>query len=150
MKTSELIGTALDWAVAKCEGKVSRYTPFLERILQQSMPMSDGCRIWCGKLNQHGYGVCKVGGKPVRAHRAVYFHLNSEADQSLVVMHTCDVPSCVNPVHLQLGTVRDNMLDMVSKGRHNGGAPKGNNNAAGNEGWKKGGITAKYAQENLK
>jgi uncharacterized protein YjcR len=39
------------------------------------------------------------------------------------------------------------MLDMVSKGRHNGGAPKGNKNAVGNEGWKKGGATAKYASK---
>lgn len=25
MKTSELVGSALDWAVAKCEGKIDRY-----------------------------------------------------------------------------------------------------------------------------
>ena len=84
-----------------------------------------------------------------RAHRAIYFALHPKADQSLVVMHSCDNPSCVNPDHLKLGTVRDNMLDMCAKGRHNGGAPQGNRNGVGNKGWMKGGITAKYVASKL-
>ena len=32
-------------------------------------------------------------------------------------MHSCDVPACVNPNHLSAGTHRDNMADMVVKGR---------------------------------
>lgn len=40
-------------------------------------------------------------------------------------------------------------MDMLAKGRHNGGAPIGNKNAVGNEGWKKGGITAEYVSSRL-
>lgn len=148
IKTADASGAALDWLVAS-PGKVSRYMPLLERIHRQSTPQINGCRTWDGKLNQHGYGVCKHEGKELRAHRLVYFSLNPNADQSQVVLHSCDTPACVNPAHLSAGTQQDNMLDMHRKGRFGGGAQPGNKNALGNKGWMKGGITAKYVASKL-
>ena len=35
-----------------------------------------------------------------------------------VVMHSCDIPSCVNPDHLQIGTQSQNILDSYKRGRN--------------------------------
>ena len=140
INTAELTGQQLDWAVANPKGKPSRYQTVVERIFTQSKPDGFGCRLWQGKRNMDGYGLCKVNGKTERAHRALFFVLNPAANHSFKVLHRCDIPACVNPAHLFSGTQRDNMLDMHGKGRFGGGAKPGNKNAVGNQGWRKGGI----------
>ena len=53
------------------------------------------------------------------SHRVSYWIHNPEWDleDSLRVLHKCDVPSCVRPDHLFLGTQADNIKDMDLKGR---------------------------------
>lgn len=122
-----------------CQDSGSK-SPLAVRLKKYVVDPVTGCWNWTGKQNKAGYGCITVEGVGTRAHRAMYFLLNQEADRSLVVMHMCDNPRCINPEHLRLGTQRDNMLDMHSKGRFKGGAPKGNKNAVGNQGWKKVGL----------
>lgn len=132
-------------ACTDCQDSGSK-SPLSVRLKKYEID-KNGCWNWTGKQNEHGYGAITVDGKYTQAHRAMYFMLNPDADKSMVVMHKCDNPRCINPDHLQLGTVRDNIMDMHNKGRFKGGAAPGNQNAKGNKGWMKGGITAKYAQE---
>lgn len=83
-------------------------------------PMS-GCWLWLHLLDRDGYGriwTCKK--KETPAHRWAYQTLVGEIPDGLRVLHRCDTPSCVNPDHLFLGTQRDNMRDMVNKGRLGG------------------------------
>jgi hypothetical protein len=73
-----------------------------------------------GHRNSDGYGVIKIGGregKYYRVHRLIYAAVIGPIPRGLQVLHTCDNPGCYLPKHLFLGTHKDNMADMVHKGR---------------------------------
>lgn len=80
-----------------------------------------GCWIWTAQLNGAGYGVFGIrqAGQsvPVRAHRLSYEAYLGPVPEGLFVLHRCDTRSCVNPAHLFVGTQRDNIQDMIAKGR---------------------------------
>lgn len=80
-----------------------------------------GCWVWTGATDKKGYGVTADGGRArhrnLLAHRASWMIHCGEIPEGLCVCHSCDMPSCINPDHLFLGTYKDNHADMDRKGR---------------------------------
>jgi len=80
-----------------------------------------GCWEWIAHTYnfEHGQFQFNKNGKQQRilAHRFSYeLHVDA-IPEGLLVCHTCDNPSCVNPEHLFTGTYSDNTKDMIKKGR---------------------------------
>lgn len=77
----------------------------------------DDCWEWTGTRLRSGYGVLSVQGAKLRAPRVSYELALGPIPDGLWVLHRCDNPPCVNPLHLFLGSHADNMADMTAKGR---------------------------------
>jgi HNH endonuclease len=104
-----------------------------ERLAERSRPDPSGCVIFTGGLTR-GYGGLSVNEDGVwrrrYAHRLAYEVAYGPIPAGLFVCHRCDVPACINPAHLFVGTHRDNMADRDRKGRCSGNyavhaAPRG-------------------------
>lgn len=93
---------------------------FFKRVIK-----TDYCWDWVGNKNKYGYGIFLLSKKEtglekslrMRAHRFSYLLHYGELDESLLGCHKCDNPSCVNPLHIFLGTHKDNSDDCTSKNR---------------------------------
>jgi hypothetical protein len=72
-----------------------------------------GCWLWLGAEHPQGYGRWNRE----YAHRVVYELLVGPIPPGADLCHKCDTPQCVNPAHLFVGSVSDNLRDFVKKGR---------------------------------
>ena len=76
------------------------------------------CWNWDAYKDVDGYGCFYPAGEAWRAHRYAWRLEYGRIKRDLLVCHTCDNPSCVNPSHLFQGSFKDNMQDKLKKGRH--------------------------------
>jgi hypothetical protein len=94
------------------------------RFETRYIPDSNGCWIWQGCVNTNGRGYLTHRYKNYQAHRFSWVIHRGEIPQGMLVLHRCDVPLCVNPDHLFIGTAADNTADMMRKGRNRSGGGK--------------------------
>ena len=84
----------------------------------------EDCWHWMGATIKAGYGRFHVRGNFTKpnsvedyAHRIMWEITYGPIPDGIQVLHSCDNPPCVNPIHLFLGTQSDNMKDAIKKGR---------------------------------
>lgn len=81
---------------------------------------SAGCWLWRGGRAGAGYGVFRLN-HPRRMAYAHRLALERKLGRRLVgreqALHSCDTPLCVNPEHLRVGTIGQNMADRSERGR---------------------------------
>lgn len=113
------------------EFSFSRPRGTLEQRFFSKIDRTETCWIWIGNKRPNGYGTIQEGGKgssTLSAHRLSYKIHKGDIPEGLVIMHSCDNPSCVNPDHLSVGTYKENTADMIAKGRKLTVAPLGTSN----------------------
>lgn len=95
---------------------------FLDRLDTEA---GGDCILWVGNQNVNGYGLlasqdCRRK-RLMLAHRFAFEMAHGKIPAGMQVLHRCDVPRCVNPLHLFLGNHADNHADKVAKGRQQKG-----------------------------
>lgn len=89
----------------------------LDRLCRATKPGPNECMLFTGFLVHNGYGKFRRRQEYWRAHRAMWDMCFGPIPPDQQVLHKCDVRHCVNPDHLFLGSHKDNMADMIRKGR---------------------------------
>ena len=80
------------------------------------------CWEWQGQKKE-GYGIYSNDS----VHRLSYKLHVGDIPFGSIVRHKCDNRSCLNPAHLELGTIQDNIKDKIARGRSRGGHRRGEN-----------------------
>ena len=79
-----------------------------ESFLANSANDPSGCTVWTAAVSSSGYGVLRVGGKNVLAHRYAWERTNGPIPDGMQVDHRCWNRKCVNPDHLRTTTPSQN------------------------------------------
>lgn len=120
-----LFGSVLDQPqpTRRLVAKIPERQHVLDRVLSHCETPEGQCWEWRGaSAGSKGYGRIKIHGKLVLPHRATAWAMGkidslSDPERKLCVLHRCDNQKCVNPDHLFVGSLSDNMQDCSRKGR---------------------------------
>lgn len=80
---------------------------------------NETCHEWTGSVDAHGYGLIGYNKKVHKVHRLIWeLTYDTVLSSDVKILHSCDNPICFNILHLNIGSQKDNILDMARKDRH--------------------------------
>lgn len=71
----------------------------------------------CTRVHSNGYGRFPFKGIRYYSHRVAWELYYGPIPEGFQILHHCDNPICCNPNHLFIGKAKDNVADMIQKGR---------------------------------
>lgn len=90
-----------------------------EKFWNKIVQTDEGCWLWMGQRDPDGYGkICVDGGYRI-THRFSYELLVGPIAAGLTIDHLCRTRSCVNPGHMEVVSLREN----VQRGYQDRGFP---------------------------
>lgn len=96
-------------------GKITKFGK--EIILEKQDNGCVKCLSHC--QDNDGYTRIKYNGKHERLFRVIYMQKYGEIPKGMLIRHKCDNTWCCNLEHLEIGTPKDNVRDMIERGRDN-------------------------------
>ncbi len=85
-----------------------------EKFLERVNVSDNGCWQWRLALDSGGYGQLEEHGRIFSAHRLAYELFKGPIPQGLTIDHLCRNRGCVNPDHLEVVTMRENIIRGIS------------------------------------
>lgn len=118
------LAQGLSYQCKGCKSGWPKPKPTLEERFWAKVEKTEACWLWTSTVVSEAFPYGQIsdaykGKKRTRlAHRLSYEMHYGAIPDDLKVLHSCDNPRCVNPIHLWLGTSLDNARDCVQKQRH--------------------------------
>lgn len=87
---------------------------FWRSLDKSSIP---GCWLWTKAIDTDGYGLFRMNGKLLKAHRYAHESAIGPLVKGKPACHTCDHPRCCRPGHIYAGTQKQNSRDQKTRNR---------------------------------
>ena len=96
----------------KLEARKNNEELIWERIVSKiKLPKSEvDCWEWTACRDTNGYSRIMIKGKSEKAYRAIYERLVGRISKKMVIDHKCRNRGCVNPNHLRVLTLVENIM----------------------------------------
>lgn len=100
----------------KCSADATRFDDAkrMEVFMSRVVKSESGCWLYQGARDKWGHAHVGIGERRHSAHRYFYSRLVEPIPAGKQVLHRCNVPHCVNPAHLYLGTDKENTADKLA------------------------------------
>lgn len=99
-----------------CKVGSPEYMSRTQERFNRKVRKTDECWYWIG-TRVGAYGQISFNNRMILAHRVSAMLHGMEFSDADDILHKCDEPLCVNPIHLFVGDHAANMRDKAVKGR---------------------------------